>query len=321
MNCVVTGAAGFIGRELCAALQARGDTVVAGLRSAGTGPWERALVGDLVDSPPPVSDLADVECVFHLAGKAHAIGESRRADAVYYQVNTDATRLLLARCREAGVRRFVYMSTVKAGGEGGDEVLDETAHSRPDTPYGLSKLAAERLVLEGGYVPEPVVLRPTMVYGPTRKGNLPRMVEAIRRGRFPPLPETAGQRSMVHVADVARAALLVSQSPRAAGQCYILTDGQRYSTREIYDWICEALGRPVPRWRVPQGALRAAAALGDLIGSVRGKRFIFDSDALDKLTCTALYSSEKIESQLGFRPQYDLRAALPGIVAALRARG
>ena len=318
MNCFVTGAAGFIGRELCSALQARGDTVVAGLRSAGSGPWVRAVVGDLVDSPPQVSDLEGIDCGFHLAGKAHAVCDSRRDEAGYFRVNTDATRTLLERCREAGVRCFVYMSSVKAAGPGCDEVQDETVQVRPDTPYGRSKLAAEQLVLEGGYVPEPVVLRPTMVYGVTRKGNLPRMIEAIRRGRFPPLPATSGRRSMVHVADVASAALLVSGASRAAGQRYILTDGRRYSTREIYEWICVALGRPVPRWYVPQPVLRALAVAGDLIGSVRGQRFMFDSDTLDKLTGTALYSSGKIARELGFRPRYDLHAVLPAIVAALR---
>jgi nucleoside-diphosphate-sugar epimerase len=212
------------------------------------------------------------------------------------------------------------MSTVKAAGDESDAVLDETAQSQPDTPYGRSKLAAEQLVLEGGYVPEPVVLRPAMVYGPTRKGNLPRMIEAIRKGRFPPLPKASGRRSMVHVADVARAALLVSWSPRAVGQCYILTDGRRYSTREIYEWICVALGRPVPRWGVPRGALQVAAAFGDLIGRVRGKRFMFDSGTLHKVIGSALYSSEKIERELGFRAQHDLRTALPAIVAALQTR-
>jgi nucleoside-diphosphate-sugar epimerase len=317
VNCFVTGAGGFIGRELCAALRARGDTVVAGLRRESPGPWNRTLLHDLVDSAPAPSDIADVQCVFHLAGKAHAICASRRDEEAYFRVNTEATRKLLERCGAAGVRRFVFLSSVKAAGESGAEVLDETAVCQPETPYGRSKLEAERLVLEGGYVPEPVVLRLSMVYGPTHKGNLPRMIEAIHRGRFPPLPETGNKRSMVHVADVVKATLLAADLPGAKGQTYIVTDERCYSTRQIYNWICEVLSKPVPQWTIPLGLLQVVAKVGDLIGGLRRKRFMFDSDSLDKLTGSAVYSSEKIRHELGFRPERDLRTALPEIVACL----
>ncbi len=314
MNYFVTGAGGFIGRQLCGVLQARGDDVTAGLRSESPGPWSRMLVHDLADRWPSASELKGVDCVFHLAGKAHALSESRQDEAEYFRINTEATRNLLANCRAAKVRRFVFLSSVKAAGEGGEAVSDETAVCRPDTPYGRSKLEAERLVVEGGYVPEPVVLRLSMVYGATRKGNLPHMIEAIHRGRFPPLPETGNRRSMVHVADVVQAALLAANAARAAGQVYIVTDGRDYSTREVYQWICEALGKSAPKWHIPIEALRALAKLGDVIGSLRNRRFVFDSDALIKLTGSAAYSSAKIQRDLGFRAELDLRTTLTEIV-------
>jgi len=199
-------------------------------------------------------------------------------------------------------------------GEGGDECQDELAACYPGTPYGRSKLEAERLVLEGGYVPEPLVLRLSMVYGPTRKGNLPRMIRAVAKGRFPPLPETDNRRSMVHVDDVVQAALLAAENPVAAGKTYIVTDGETYSTRQIYEWICEALGKPVPGWHVPLPVLKALARAGDGVGRLRGRRFIFDSDALEKLVGSACYSSEKIARELSFDPKHHLRASLPEIV-------
>jgi nucleoside-diphosphate-sugar epimerase len=202
-------------------------------------------------------------------------------------------------------------------GEGGRRLLDETAECRPETPYGSSKLEAERLVLQGGYVPEPVVLRPAMVYGPSRKGNLPRMIEAVARGRFPPLPEVGNRRSMVYVDDMVSATCLSVEKRNAAGKVYIVTDGKAYSTRQIYEWICEARDKSVPKWVISTWVLEGLAKVGDGIGRLFGRRFMFDSNALDKLISSACYSSEKIQRELGFRPAWDLRTALLEIVTSL----
>ena len=314
---LVSGAGGFLGSALCASLESRGHHVLRGVRSPQSGTTDEIVPFDLCAEPPAAERLRGVECVFHLAGRAHALGESRADEQAYFEVNTAGTRKLLEVCRSAGVRRFVFFSSIKAMGEGGAEVQDESSECRPQTPYGASKLEAERLVLEGGYVPEPVVLRLSMVYGPTHRGNLVRMIEAVARGRFPPLPMDGNGRSMVHVQDVVEAALLAGQQPRACGETYIVTDGRSYSTRQIHDWICDVLGKARPGWSVPTGALRFAARLGDGIGALRGRRVAFDSDALDKLTGSSLYSCKKIEHELGFRPQRDLCSALPEIVAHL----
>lgn len=202
-------------------------------------------------------------------------------------------------------------------GEGGEVCQDESVSCCPETPYGRSKLVAERFVLEGGYVPEPVVLRLSMVYGCSHKGNLPRMIEAVAKGRFPPLPDVGNKRSMVHVKDVVQAAMLAAERSAAVGQAYIVTDGHPVSTRQMYEWICGVLGKPVPAWTIPIRLMKVLAHVGDGIGRVRGRRFMFDSGALDKLISSACYSSEKIKRELGFRPAWDLRSALPEIVASL----
>ena len=150
-----------------------------------------------------------------------------------------------------------------------------------------------------------------MVYGNTEKGNLPKMISAIRTGRFPPLPEMHNQRSMVHVDDVVQAAMLAAEHIAAAGQTYIVTDGNTYSTWEMYAWICKALQKPVPAWHLPFWALTLMARTGDMIGSVRWRRFVFGSDALEKLTDSAYYSSAKIEQQLGFKARRNFQEALP----------
>jgi len=313
----ITGASGFIGRSLCQQLHEQQVQVRAGMRHKVKGPWDKVVLFDLATQTLPEDALTRVDTIFHLAGKAHALSETRQDEEEYFHINTEGTRRLLEAARDAGVRCFVFISSVKAMGEGGDACQDESASCCPETPYGKSKLAAERLVLEGGYVPEPVVLRLSMVYGASRKGNLPRMIEAVAEGHFPPLPEVGNRRSMVHVEDVVQAALLAAEKPAAVGQTYIVTDGQACSTRQLYEWICEALGKPVPAWTIPPGLLRVLAKVGDGFGRVRGRRFVFDSDALDKLIGSACYSSEKIERELGFCARQRLRSALPEIVAYL----
>jgi nucleoside-diphosphate-sugar epimerase len=156
-----------------------------------------------------------------------------------------------------------------------------------------------------------------MVYGPGVKGNLLRMMQVVARGRFPPLPETANKRSLVDVRDVVQAAMLTAMEDGAVGNVYIVTDGKTYSSREIYESMCAALHHPVPRWAVPLGLLRLAARVGDVIGRLSGRRFLLDTEALDKLTGTACYRSEKISRSLGYQPVYTLKKSLPEMSAAL----
>jgi nucleoside-diphosphate-sugar epimerase len=293
------------------------------------GPWDHLVSGDITRRLDQ-DILVDHQTVFHLAGKVHALSEMAQDGAEYFQINTEGTRHVLEAAKAAGVRRFVFFSTVKAmSRDGTTEAIDRDGASRPwteadslepDTPYGRSKLEAEKLVLGGGYVPEPVVLRLCMVYGAGAKGNMQKMLQAVSRNRFPPLPEVGNRRSMVHVEDVIQAALLAGEKPQAVGEVFIVSDGRAYSTRQIYEWMCHALNRPCPRWTVPLWFLRGLGLTGDLIGRLRGRRFLFDSDTLAKLVGSAWFSSQKIESMLGFHPVWNLGKAMPEMVNEMRQR-
>jgi UDP-glucose 4-epimerase len=215
----------------------------------------------------------------------------------------------------------VFLSSVKAMGEGGADCLDESAVPAPASHYGRAKRDAEQLVLaasrrDGMHV---CVLRLPLVYGPGNKGNIPRMIEAIDRGRFPPLPEVHNRRSMVHVNDVVQALLCAAESPAASGQIYIVTDGHSYSTREIFVAICEALGRRVPAWTVPAWFLGTGARFGDVLERITRRRMPVNTVMLDKLLGSACYRSDKIRDQLGFMPRYSLFDALPEMIAEYRA--
>lgn len=321
---LVTGAGGFLGQHLIEQLLREGRSVKALVRGKGRrGEWPtgvEVVVGDVRDPQAMKAVAAGCETVFHLAGKAHALTNLQDDEEAYRAINAGGTRHVLKGAAAGGVRCVVVFSSVKAMGEGGDRCLDESFTGRPETPYGRSKLEAERAALEIGqwtglYV---TCLRFPLVYGPGNKGNLYRMIAAIDRGIFPPLPEIGNCRSMVHVVDVVRAAMLAAGKPAASGQCYIVTDGRPYSTRELYDLICHGLGKPVPRWHVPLWTLKALGRMGDVIGRIRGKRFLFDSDALDKLVGSAWYSSEKISRELGYRPTITLEDAMPEMIAWYR---
>lgn len=144
-----------------------------------------------------------------------------------------------------------------------------------------------------------------------------RMVDAVRRRRFPPFPETGNRRSMVHVDDVVEAFLLAATHPAAAGETFIVTDGRFYSTREIYRIILRALGRGEPGVTPPLWFFRFAAKIGDLLGRIAGRRMPLDTDSLAKLTDSAAYSNRKICETLGFRPSRTLEDGVRGILAEI----
>jgi nucleoside-diphosphate-sugar epimerase len=315
---LVTGATGFIGRVLCAKLGSRGAEVRGLARGAAEGPWAQMIAADIGAGPLPGAAMQGVDTVFHLAGKVHALAQPGADESGYVRANVDGTRNVLEAAARAKVARFVFASSVKAGGEGCDVCLDEAMDDNPETPYGRTKLEAERLVFKFARQHEmhAVVLRLPLVYGPGSKGNLARMLEAVAARRFPPLPEFGNHRSLVHVEDVAEAAIRAAETPQANAQTYIVTDGRPYSTRDLYALMRAALGRKRPRLSIPMKALRAAARFGDMAGRVRGRQFFFDSDTLEKLASSAWYSSRKIETELGFKPAYDLEKALPEMVEA-----
>lgn len=319
---LVTGATGFIGQHLVSALlEQRASVTVLSRRSPPEGVQKyKTVVGDLM-LPVTLEGICDgMDIVFHLGGYAHAVDQlDGKGEEINWQVTVEGTRVLVEQSLKAGVARFLFFSSVKAMGEGGEACFDEAAEGQAVSSYGKSKHEAEQLVLEANRQGlSSTVLRLPMVYGPGCKGNLPRMIQAVARGRFPPLPETGNKRSMVDVRDVVQAALLAATSPVAASKVYIVTDGQAYSTRQIYEWICAALQRPVPRWTVPLPLLRLASHIGDIIGRVSGRRFVLDTDALDKLLGSAWYRSQKISQELNYRPTHTLKDSLPEIVAEFR---
>ncbi len=309
MKCLVSGATGFIGRYLCQQLLERGDSVIALSKSGAPlpdGTPTRAL--DLTNGLPGQQLLEGVDVVFHLAGIAHQKAQA----SAYRKLNELATLQLARLSAAAGVRCFVFLSSVKAMGPAtaGAERSEQDC-TAPTDPYGWSKWSAENALLaEFAHGPMAVViLRPALVYGPAAKGNLALLARAVRAGL--PRPPVQGARSMVALADLVELLCIVAEESKPGVQIWIATDGQHYSTRQIYDLLRQALGRGVGLAWLPAMGWRLAAALVDCGSTGRGE------STFDKLFGTDLYSNHAVLAATRWRP----RIRLQDVVAQLIAGG
>lgn len=307
---LVSGGRGFIGRHLVARLRQEGADVRVMTRGL-PGPSEIQAELTRPDTLPPA--CAGVDTVYHCAGHAHAFAcLAADEETRHWQVNFEGTRALAEAAGQAGVRCFVFLSSVKAQAEPGELCADEDAPGGPDSAYGRAKRAAEEAVLEAGrrHGMRVINLRPAMVFGAGGRGNLERMAALVRRGLFPPLPETGNRRSMVHVDDLVAAMRLVAGDPRAAGRTYIIAHVQAPSGRGLYDALRHALGLPPVGWAVPRSLLLAAARCGDLLQALSHRRIPLDSEALGRLLDSACYSPRRIDRELGWRAVVSLEAGL-----------
>ena len=287
MTSFVTGATGFIGQRLLVGLEANGEGVR--ILSRNPHPDYETVVCDLQFEAIPEDGLDGVDTVFHLAGFTHDLRDASKLEHLYRALNVDATVRLTELAVRSGVKQFVFVSSVKAGG------YDEEQGS-PDGVYGQTKREAELKLLDIGRQSEMLVsiVRPSLVYGAGVKGNLALMRRGIEQGWFPPIPETENRRSMIHVDDLVRALLLTAENKRANGEIFIVTDGVPHSSREIYDAICQSVGKTVPQWSVPKIVFEGLSLLSPRI---RYK--------VDKLLGDEFYSSAKLEG-LGFRAEKSL---------------
>ncbi|MDD2742212.1 MAG: NAD-dependent epimerase/dehydratase family protein [Rhodocyclaceae bacterium] len=304
---LISGASGFIGRHLVKALQA--DGLPCRLLSRYPLSGAPVVAFDFFDKTQLAAAVCGGERVFHCAGYAHAFSSLSGDDAAkHWQINFEGTKNLVNAAGEAGVKCFVFLSSVKAMAEPGLVCADEEFPGMPETDYGQAKLAAEQAVLRAGekYGMQVVNLRLAMVYGAGGRGNLERMAGLVARGFFPPLPETGNHRSLVHVDDVISAMRLVASDPRASGGTFIVASEEAPSGRALFDALREAQGLPECHWSVPAGLLRLTANLADFFEKMLKRRLPFDSEVLARLLNSAWYSPSRIEQVLGWRAKTSL---------------
>lgn len=315
MKFLVTGATGLVGKALCAELVRAGGEVRAAVRSAGVEPagvesaglaW--TSVGRVDGDTAWSAALREVDVVIHLAARVHIMKDSAGYPlAEFRKVNVEGTLNLARQAAAAGVRRLVFVSSVKVNGEdtAPGQAFAESDLPAPRDAYGVSKHEAElglrQIAVESGM--EVVIIRPPLVYGPGVKANFAALMRAVQRGWPLPLGAVHNQRSLVALDNLVDFILTCIKHPGAANQTFLVSDGHDLSTTELVRGLASAAGVPARLLPVPVWALRSGAAL-------LGK-----GDAVQRLCGNLQVDISKAHSLLGWTPPISVDEGLRRAVA------
>lgn len=278
MKILVTGANGFVGKALCATLQQTGDDIVQAVRVQGSA--DQIDVGNLSAETNWQPALAGCDCVIHLAARVHVM-DDKAGDplAAFRAINVDATMHLARQAVAAGVRRLVFVSSIKVNGE---ETFARpfTAFDTPapQDPYGQSKLEAElalqALAQASGL--EVVIVRPPLVYGPGVRANFLNLMKLVNKALPLPLGAVHNRRSMVAVDNLVDLLSVCSRHPNAAGGIFLVSDGQDVSITQLLRHLAQAMQRRSWLLPIPAGLLSfvarmlgKAAVANRLLGSLQ----------------------------------------------------
>lgn len=298
MTVLLTGASGFVGKAVLAAAKRRRVEVRPVFRShaSANGQSGAVLVPGLDGEADWAQALQGVDVVIHAAARAHVMREEAQDPLTEYRrVNVQGTSNLARRAAAAGVRRFVFISSIKVNGEAtlpgrpftADDVL------APEDAYGISKAEAEtdlrRIAQETGM--EVTIIRPPLIYGPGVKGNFSSLIDWVRRGLPLPLGGIAhNRRSLVGLDNLVDLIWVCVEHPKAANQTFLISDGEDLSMAELLRRISKALGRPVRLLWVPAGLITFMASL-------LGKKVISQ-----RLLSSLQVDISKTSELLGWRP-------------------
>lgn len=304
---LVTGANGFVGRAACASLPAYGFRVLGAVRRIElerTVPAAQYLELACVDETTDWAAALDgTDCVVHLAARVHVMQEEAgNALSEYRRVNVGMTLNLARQAAAAGIRRFVFVSSIKVNGEAtpvGRPFSPDDVPA-PSDPYGVSKWEAERALLalaqESGM--EVVIIRPPLVYGPGVRANFQKMVSWVARGLPLPFGSLENRRSLVALDNLVDFIAVCLCHPAAANQIFVVSDGEDMTMPELLQEVARIANRRLILLPIPAGMLRAVASL---FGRKDYARRLLDSLQVDISKCRSL---------LGWTPPVRSRDAL-----------
>ncbi|MCS6763608.1 MAG: SDR family oxidoreductase [Candidatus Protistobacter heckmanni] len=260
---LLTGADGFVGSALHHALQAQGMASVCATRQPRQACVAVGAIDGATDWAPCMNG---VDRVVHLAARVHVMRDTEPdVLAAYRKVNVAGSVNLARQAAAAGVRRFVFISSIKVNGEGGVQAAPYRADDRPapEDPYGVSKLEAENALLDLARQTgmEVVIIRPVLVYGPGVKANFRKLMQLVRAGFPLPLGAVHNRRSLVALDNLVDLILVCLRHPAAANRVFLAADGEDVSTPELIRRLAAAMGRPARLLPVPALLLRIGAVL------------------------------------------------------------
>jgi len=269
---LVTGADGFIGRAVCERLRAEGYRLRMTARNIRDGYLATGPIDGMTDWSAALQSVTEI---VHCAGRAHVMNETA-ADSLgeFRRINVDATENLARQAASSGVKRIVYLSSIKVNGE--RNAVAGRPFREEDTPapidaYGISKLEAEnalkKISAQTGL--EVVVIRPVLVYGPGVKGNFSTLLRAVSKGWLLPFGSIRNMRSFVSLDNLVDLILSCVTHPKAANETFLASDGDDISTSELIRRVSISLDRPARLLPVPPVLLKMVAAImgrGDMMG-------------------------------------------------------
>ncbi|MBL1410330.1 NAD-dependent epimerase/dehydratase family protein [Sphingobacterium faecale] len=279
MKIIITGASGFVGQNLQRHLEGRKH-----------GTQQLSLRQENWTDHMEKEGLA----IVHLAGKAHDTSNTS-ADDEYFKVNKDLTIKLYKEFLKSNIRDFFYFSSVKAVADTVNGVLDEAIVGTPLTPYGKSKLEAERYLLSQT-LPKGkrlFIVRPSMIHGPGNKGNLNLLYKVVEGGIPWPLASFYNLRSFLSIDNLNFLVEGMIGSEELPSGVYNFADDEALSTNELVALISETLGKKPKLWSIPAGMIRMVVKIGDILP------LPLNSERLKKLTESYVVSNEKIKKGLG----------------------
>lgn len=323
MKTLVTGATGFVGSHLVQQLLERGHEVSALVRSperaAPLGArGVRLIAGDLASVDAIAEAVAEQDVIYHAAAMTGA-----RNEAEFLAANRDGTSRMIEAAVHAAVPRFVHISSAAAGGPSSSGV-PRTGLQEPDAPvtmYGRSKLAAEHMVRDAplGWT----ILRPPAVYGPADSTNFLDVFRTARRlGIAPVFGDGSQQLSLVHVTDLAAAAIAAGENPATSGQLYYVNHPEVVTSRELVEAIGHAVDRrmrvvPLPHW-ITRNALRVTGAWAHLLD----RKTILHADKVHEFVQPAWTGDpSRFMADTGWAPRFDLALGLRDTAAWYRREG
>ncbi|MFP6790487.1 MAG: SDR family oxidoreductase [Thalassolituus sp.] len=307
---LLTGSTGFVGSALVSELQKlSGVHVVGAVRSAVSATSDDVVVVGNIDGTTDYSSaLTGVNVVIHAAARAHVMrDEVTNPLAEYRQVNVEGTLNLAKQAVAAGVKRFVYISSVKVNGES-TSVLPAFAETNavvPEDPYGVSKHEAEeglRLLAEETGL-EVVIVRPPLVYGPGVKANFLSLLKLSATKLPLPFGSVNNKRSMVYVGNLADFIIRCIEHPKAANQTFLVSDGHDVSLSELIRLIRQSMKKPA--WLIP-----VPVSLFQLAGKLTGKMAL-----VDRLVGDLQVDSRKARERLNWTPPYRFEEGIKATVA------